>query len=206
MNRSLSDLRPELASLAQRLLDESEARGMPIFVTETLRTYSRQDRLFNQGRTTEGPVVTNARAGESNHNYGLAFDIAFRSPPAPGLFEGPWEAMGEIGRNLGMRWGGDFSRLVDRPHFELPAPASTRVRKAAGTARLRRGIGAARSHVEEVQALLNDAGFEAGAVDGDFGPITEAAVQRLQRAGGLVPTGVLHLRELEILEERLREA
>ena len=206
MNRSLSDLRPELAALAQQLLDEAETLGIPIFVTETLRTYSRQDQLFHQGRTTDGEVVTNARAGESNHNYGLAFDVAFRAPPAADPFDGPWAAIGEIGRNLGLRWGGDFSSLVDRPHFELPSPASTRVRKAAGTARLRRGVGAARRHVEEIQTLLNAAGFEAGAVDGDFGAITEAAVQRLQRAGGLVPTGVLHLRELELLEQTVQEA
>ena len=80
---------------------------------------------------------------------------------------------------------------------------SLRIRKAASTGRLRRGIGAAKANIEELQEALNKAGFDAGAVDGDFGPITEEAVQALQRANGLLPSGMIHPRELEILEQAI---
>lgn len=40
--------------------------------THTLRTFSEQDALFAQGRTKPGKIVTNAKAGLSYHNYGLA--------------------------------------------------------------------------------------------------------------------------------------
>ncbi len=205
MSKSLEDLHPEAAVLAQQLLDECESRDIFIFVTSTLRTFFEQDELFAQGRTKPGPKVTNARGGESNHNHGRAFDIAFRSPPAADPFDdaNPWETVGEIGKALGLEWGGDWTRFPDRPHFQLPSPLRVRLRKAAATGRLRRGIGAAKANIEELQTALNMAGFNAGAVDGDFGPMTEVAVQALQRANGLLPSGMVHPRELEILEEAI---
>ncbi len=204
MSRSLDDLLPPVAALARQLLDECERQGMPIFVTSTLRTFFEQDELFAQGRTKPGNIVTRARGGESSHNHGLAFDVAFRSPPAADPFEGnPWDRVGQIGKSLGLEWGGDWTRFVDRPHFQVPSPVSLRLRKAAATGRLRRGIGAARANVEELQAALNRAGFDAGALDGDFGPITEGAVQALQRANGLLPSGMVNPRELELLEQAM---
>lgn len=38
------------------------------------RTFGGQDKLFSQGRTTPGKIVTHARGGESAHNYGCATD------------------------------------------------------------------------------------------------------------------------------------
>ena len=45
-------------------------------ITSTLRSFAEQTALYNQGRTTAGQVVTNAKAGQSNHNFGLSFDFA----------------------------------------------------------------------------------------------------------------------------------
>ena len=45
-------------------------------VVSTLRSFAEQDTLYAQGRTTPGPIVTNAKAGQSNHNFGLSFDFA----------------------------------------------------------------------------------------------------------------------------------
>lgn len=44
-------------------------------VTEGYRSGARQDQLYAQGRTRPGEIVTNAKAGQSAHNYGLAVDI-----------------------------------------------------------------------------------------------------------------------------------
>ncbi len=205
MSRSLDDLLPAVAALAQQLLDECERQEFPIFVTSTLRTFFEQDQLFAQGRTKPGKIVTYARGGESNHNHGRAFDVAFKSPPAADPFDdaNPWERIGEIGKSLGLEWGGDWTRFSDRPHFQIPSPVSVRFRKAASTGRLRRGVGAVQANVEELQKALNQAGFDAGAVDGYFGPNTEGAVQALQRANGLLPSGMINPRELEILEQAL---
>ncbi|HVG34723.1 MAG TPA: peptidoglycan-binding protein, partial [Pyrinomonadaceae bacterium] len=63
---------PELAKRVRMLIDNLAKAGMQIEVVQGLRTFAEQDALFAQGRTKPGKVVTNARGGQSNHNYGLA--------------------------------------------------------------------------------------------------------------------------------------
>lgn len=45
-------------------------KGVRLRFTHTLRTFAEQDNLYKKR-----PKVTNAKAGQSYHNYGLAFDI-----------------------------------------------------------------------------------------------------------------------------------
>jgi len=45
--------------------------------------------------------------------------------------------------------------------------------------------------VRSVQQALNDKGYNAGSVDGQWGPATEDAVKRFQQSAGLPPTGEL---------------
>ncbi|GAG18820.1 unnamed protein product, partial [marine sediment metagenome] len=52
-----------------------------VLITDTLRTNARQAELYAKGRETKGPKVTNARPGQSFHNYGVAWDAV------------PWEFM-----------------------------------------------------------------------------------------------------------------
>jgi hypothetical protein len=40
-----------------------------------MRSFAEQDALYAQGRTKPGKIVTKARGGFSNHNFGVAFDI-----------------------------------------------------------------------------------------------------------------------------------
>lgn len=50
--------------------------------------------------------------------------------------------------------------------------------------------GASGSAVKELQKQLRAAGFDPGAIDGKFGPKTEAAVTRFQKANGLQADGI----------------
>lgn len=50
-------------------------KGLRLRISQGLRTISEQDALYSQGRTTKGKIVTNAKGGQSYHNYGLAFDF-----------------------------------------------------------------------------------------------------------------------------------
>lgn len=108
-------LRPLVLRQANDLIAVCEAIGEPIKITEGLRSIERQNALYEQGRTTPGNIVTNARGGESFHNYGVAFDVAFTKTG----YEGNWELIGKIGKALGFEWGGDFPNIKDRPHFEM---------------------------------------------------------------------------------------
>lgn len=51
-------------------------------------------------------------------------------------------------------------------------------------------LGASGAAVKKLQQALADAGFAPGAIDGDFGAGTEAAVLAFQRSQGLLPDGV----------------
>lgn len=68
-------------------------------------------------------------------------------------------------------------------------PRSTRPELAAVDGTLARG--ASGEAVREAQQRLSDLGYRTGAVDGDFGPITQGAVRDFQTANGLETTGAI---------------
>ena len=127
-SRSLDDLHPQVRIMARQLIEQAKCVGIPLTVTFTLRSFETQAILYAQGRTAPGRVVTNARAGYSYHNYGLALDVVPTSLLAlpkwgdtadcQGHTNNLWSKVGAIGKEIGFRWGGDFIRFKDRPHFE----------------------------------------------------------------------------------------
>jgi peptidoglycan LD-endopeptidase CwlK len=74
-SRKLEDLHPLVVERARQFVELAQADGIEILVTSTLRTFEEQAELFAIGRTKPGKKVTNAKAGESWHNFGLAFDV-----------------------------------------------------------------------------------------------------------------------------------
>lgn len=67
------------------------ARGYRYVATHGYRTYGEQMELWTQGRTKKGPVVTNARGGESAHNFGLAVDFVRDLNASTPAVEPGWE-------------------------------------------------------------------------------------------------------------------
>lgn len=127
-SRSVADLHPRVRAMAEQLLAHAAVAGIPLTVTSTLRPMATQAALYAQGRTRPGLVITNARAGHSFHNFGLALDIVPTellglprwgdTPEHQARTDALWVKVGAIGKAIGFRWGGDFARLRDRPHFE----------------------------------------------------------------------------------------
>ena len=118
-SRKLEDLHPLVVERALELVRVAQAEGIEILVTSTLRTFEEQADLFAIGRTKPGKIVTNAQAGNSWHNFGLAFDVV---PLVNGkaIFDSPfWNRIGELGKQVGLFWGGDFKSFKDKPHFEF---------------------------------------------------------------------------------------
>ncbi len=117
--RVIATLLPEVQPYARALVAKAAANGITIKVISGLRTYDEQNDLYAQGRTKSGEIVTNARGGYSNHNFGIAFDI--------GVFEGSkyldespkYKAVGALGTDLGLEWGGNWKTIQDEPHFQL---------------------------------------------------------------------------------------
>jgi peptidoglycan LD-endopeptidase CwlK len=91
-------------------------------VTTGYRDPALQAQLYAQGRTAPGSVVTNAPPGSSWHEFGLAFDVAVMGPNGNPTWPNDvalWSRIGAAGKAAGLQWGGDFTTLTDRPHFEF---------------------------------------------------------------------------------------
>lgn len=118
----LAQVHPELAARMARVLAAVEAIGHPMTITAGLRTLEEQQRLYAQGRTMPGPVVTNCDGVRkpSNHQGGRAVDCAFMVDGQPSWDTRlPWTLYGEAVRVVGLVWGGAW-KLRDLPHAELP--------------------------------------------------------------------------------------
>ena len=98
-----------------KLCDEAD---LSIRITEGHRTNKRQQELYEQGRTTPGSIVTNAKAGQSIHNYRCAFDVVFING-GYNRSDKDWQSIGKLGKSVGLSWGGDWKEFKDRPHFDL---------------------------------------------------------------------------------------
>lgn len=115
--RDLSELTAAAQTACRLLFQECYKAGIKdIFITETYRSPARQQYLYAQGRTRPGKVVTWTL--NSNHASRLAWDIAV-GPPKPLYDLATLNKVGAIARKLGITWGGDWSRNIDRPHFEV---------------------------------------------------------------------------------------
>lgn len=115
----LIGLDPTTRKKAEALLGKAAASGLRLVVTDGFRSLSEQAKLYAQGRTEPGPIVTHAKPGTSWHNYGRAFDVA---PFKDGKPYWPnsitfWNQVGLLGESLGLKWGGRWPQ-PDRPHFE----------------------------------------------------------------------------------------
>jgi peptidoglycan L-alanyl-D-glutamate endopeptidase CwlK len=145
-------LHPKLRDEASELYDEIVAAlsgsAMCRFAY-TLRTFAEQDALFAQGRTKPGKIVTNAKGGQSYHNYGLAIDIVLiLDKDKNGSFEtaswdtksdfdgdkkADWMEVVQIFKRYGFEWGGDW-KFLDLPHFQKTYGKSIYELKALHTA------------------------------------------------------------------------
>ena len=94
-------------------------RKLDVRVISGFRSYAEQDEIFAQGRTRPGRIVSNARAGHSTHNFGIAVDI--------GIFQGKeylgdhplYDELGPLGESLGLEWGGRWKKIKDTPHYQF---------------------------------------------------------------------------------------
>lgn len=125
-------------------------KGVRLRFAYTTRTIEEQDELYAQGRTklydSTGKrlgKVTQAKGGQSIHNYHLAFDIVLLlDKDLDGKFESAtyemldfdkdgksdWMEVVEYFKSVGFTWGGDWE-FKDKPHFEMTFGHSWRTLK-----------------------------------------------------------------------------
>ncbi|MCQ9635827.1 M15 family metallopeptidase [Chryseobacterium sp. WG23] len=108
--------------------DEALTGRARVRITQGLRSFKDQDALYAQGRTKAGKKVTNAKAGQSIHNYGLAVDICLIIDGKVASWDtakdwdndgvADWYECVKIFARHGWSWGGNWKTFKDLPHFE----------------------------------------------------------------------------------------
>lgn len=126
--RDIKMCHPELQEKAEQLISVCKKQGLIICISECYRTVAEQDALYAKGRTEPGNIVTNAKGSSysSHHQWGTAFD--FYRNDGKGAYndsDGFFSRVGNIGKRIGLEWGGDWKSPVDKPHFQLPYWGST---------------------------------------------------------------------------------
>jgi LAS superfamily LD-carboxypeptidase LdcB len=117
--KRISELDTRVQAATVDFINEvEETAGVTLRVVQGYRTFEEQDALYAQGRTQPGPIVTNARGGQSYHNYGLAIDVAGLNANGSINWKINYVQISKIAKYYGFEWGGNFSR-PDRPHFQM---------------------------------------------------------------------------------------
>lgn len=104
----------------QSFLNAAKAAGIDLLVTSTYRDNASQNALYAQGRTKPGKIVTNAKAGQSWHNYKCAVDVVpvVAGKPRWDVKDEVWQQVGKLGKAAGLEWAGDWKRFKEYPHFQ----------------------------------------------------------------------------------------
>lgn len=141
-------LHPAIRNDVIAAIDAAEAnlpKWIAIRVVQGLRTWDQQAALFALGRSVKNPdgatakkplgnIVTNARAGQSLHNYGLAIDFAILiDKDRNGTYEEiSWNMVTDYDKDgimdwqevvnafiaKGFEWGGSWRTFKDYPHCQ----------------------------------------------------------------------------------------
>lgn len=118
------------------LLKKCAKKGIYLIITEGFRSKEYQDSLYAKGRTKPGKIVTNAKGStySSQHMWGIAFDIAINDSKLV-YDSGTIKKVAAIAKKIGLGWGGDWTSIVDTPHFYLTKWGSTtsKLKAAYGT-------------------------------------------------------------------------
>lgn len=119
-SRDLAELTPPARARAEKFLALAKAAGIDLLVTSTYRDAASQDALYAQGRTKPGRIVTNARAGQSWHNWRCALDVVplRNGKPVWDVKDPIWQTVGKLGKDAGLEWAGDWKRFKEFPHFQ----------------------------------------------------------------------------------------
>ena len=118
-SRDISRLRSDVAANCRAFIQRCADAGLPVLVVETVRDLEYQASLYAQGRTKPGKIVTNQRTPSFHWDkVGLAFDICKNVKGHEYDDADFFRRCGAIGKEMGFSWGGDWTSLPDRPHFQ----------------------------------------------------------------------------------------
>lgn len=122
-SRDVNDLHPVPRGKFTAFLTAAKAQGIDAFLTCTYRDDEAQNALFAVGRTKPGKKVTNARAGESYHQFRCAGDVAILLHGKliwDDTHEGAelWDRLIKIGESVGLESASHWKNNTEKAHFQ----------------------------------------------------------------------------------------
>lgn len=103
--KKISQLNPEMQEKTMQLLDYAKEKGLKVQITSGYRTQEEQQELLR--------TRPQFAAKRSAHCEGKAIDIKII-----GGSDADYKMLGDYAKSIGMRWGGDFSKVKERWHFD----------------------------------------------------------------------------------------
>lgn len=131
--RRIMSLHPLLREEAMALFNDINNNRLTgdakMRVTRAYASFSEQDELYAQGRTKPGKIVTNARGGDSYHNYGLALDFCllldngrYASWDTVKDYDGDhtpdWMEVVYAFTDAGWEWAGTWKTFIEQAHVQ----------------------------------------------------------------------------------------
>ncbi|MFJ7928937.1 peptidoglycan-binding protein [Peribacillus sp. NPDC096448] len=190
-------MNPVVKASALEMVERAYNEGITVQISAGYRSMEEQANLYGQGRVYSynginysnlaKPIVTNAKPGQSYHNYGLAIDFFIVSDDgrrAIWKVDSKWQRVSAIGKALGFKWGGDWSSFKDYPHLEMTGGLSYKQlqsgKKPQLTPKLEKmaipNTGKGDNHIISIQKTLNGRYETNIEDDGFYGPDTRTAL------------------------------
>jgi peptidoglycan LD-endopeptidase CwlK len=119
-SRDIKDLEPVFAAKVTQWLAACKKWGVDVIIVSTYRDNEFQDYLYAKGRKNKEAIVTNARGGESKHNFRLAVDFCVMDGKKCNWNDTKrYTQAGLIAESLGLKWAGRWGgKLKEVGHIE----------------------------------------------------------------------------------------
>lgn len=133
-SRDINELLPVVRAKVERFQQLCKENSIDLLITSTYRDAESQAALYAQGRTAPGAIVTNAKPGQSWHNHRCAIDVVpLVNGKANWNTKDPvWAKLGELGKQAGLEWAGDWKRFREMAHFQYTAGLTLAQLQAGG--------------------------------------------------------------------------
>ncbi|WP_286185118.1 M15 family metallopeptidase [Bacillus sp. SD075] len=188
-------MNPVVKASALEMVERAYTEGITVQISAGHRSLEEQAVLYGQGRVYSyngknysnlaKPIVTKAKPGQSYHNFGLATDFFIVSDDgkrAIWTVNSKWKRVASIGKDLGFKWGGDWSPFKDYPHLEMTGGLSYTQLQAGKEPHLTFKLEKIEmpktrdSHIISIQKTLNSRYKTSIEGDGVYGPKTRSAL------------------------------
>jgi peptidoglycan L-alanyl-D-glutamate endopeptidase CwlK len=118
-SRKLEDLHPIVKEKCEEFIASCNKQDIDILITSTYRDAESQNALYAQGRTIAGAKVTNAKGGQSFHNWKVAFDfVPLVNGKAQWNDSKLFTKCGEIAEDVGLTWAGRWKKFPEFAHCQ----------------------------------------------------------------------------------------